>query len=73
MNNDQTINFQQPLQQFYNNTFNTYADYQIERNMRFTIEQDVRQEYDFIIREAHSLLNKLYQSPNNTLTKDSNK
>jgi len=66
------INFQQPLQQFYNNTFNTYAGYQIERNMRFTIEQDVRQEYDFIIREAYSLLNKLYENLNNSLTKDSN-
>jgi energy-coupling factor transporter ATP-binding protein EcfA2 len=66
------INFQQPLQQFYNNTFNTYADYQIERNMRHTIEQDFLQEYDFIIREAHLLLNEISKNPDNSLTKDSN-
>lgn len=72
MNNNQTMNFQQHLQQAHNNAFNRYADYQIERNMRFTIEQDLRQEYDFIINEAHLLLNTFYVNPFNSLTKNSN-
>jgi len=65
------INYQQPLQQFYNNTFNSFATYQIEQNMRQTIEQDMLREYDFILREAHWLLNEINSNQFNSFNKDS--
>ena len=66
------INFQQPFQQSYNNAFRRYSDYEIERNMRLIIEQDMLREYDFIIQEAYLLINEVYKFQGNSLTRDSN-
>lgn len=66
------INYQQPFQQTYNNAFKTFADYEIEKNMRQTIQQDMLREYDFIIQESYILLNEIYKYQGNSLIRDSN-
>lgn len=65
------LNYNQPLQQTFNNAVNRFADYAIEKNIRQTIQQDLLREYDFIIQEAHWLLNMLYNNQYNSLSKDS--
>lgn len=59
------------MQQSYNNAFKTFADYEIEKNMRLTIEQDMLREYDYIIQESYVLLNEIYKLQGNSLTRDS--
>lgn len=71
MNNNQTINFQQPFQQVYNNAFNTIVNHQIEKDMRHTIQQEMLSDYDYIINECHQLLNQINLTQNSSLTKDS--
>ncbi len=65
------INPYQPMQQNFNNFVNTYFNYEIEKSMRLTIQQDLWQEYGSIINEAHQLLNKLHINRDNSLQKDS--
>lgn len=66
------INYQQPLQQHYNNFANAYFNYDIEKIMRQAIQQDMQQEYDAIINECRQLLNQLHSNLTNSLIKDSN-
>jgi len=60
----------QPMQQNFNNFVNTYFNYEIEKSMRLSIQQDMQFEYDNIINEAHQFLNQLFNSPYNSLIKD---
>lgn len=66
------INYQQPIQQSYNNAFKTFVDYEIEKSMRHTIEHDMLREYDFIIQESYLVLKEVYKYQGNFITRDSN-
>jgi hypothetical protein len=65
------FNFHQPLQQSFNNAIKSFSDYEIERNIRQTVQQDLLREYDFIISECYLLLNELHNNMYSSLTKDS--
>lgn len=65
------INYQQPFQQFVNNAVKSFADYEIEKNIRQSIHIDMLQEYDFIIYESNLLISEIYKFHGNFLTRDS--
>ena len=65
------INYQQPFQQFVNSAAKSFADYEIEKNIRQSIHRDMIQEYDYIIQESNLLISEIYKFQGNSLTRDS--